>query len=140
MEEKTSWCLNSVIYCEVIYCSWLFIRLKQCLTRLLWHCFVNSGFRQKTNFAYYKYTVEVLKFIEKKRKANEIFSKNAMWQQVNKSKNTADKQHSTWSWLLLTTFARSDKKTAFLFRRNSNVNFWSFLLNHFDLCKILHKD
>ena len=42
---------------------------------LICHCFVNLGFHQKTNFAYYKYTVKVLKFLEKRRKANEIFSK-----------------------------------------------------------------
>ena len=123
--------------------AWLFMRSKQCLpklTRLLCHCFVNSGFCQKTNFAYYKYNVEVLKFMEKKRKANKNIFKNCTVRQVNKSKNTADKQHSPWSWLLLTTFARSNKKTAFLFWRKSNWNFWSFLLNHFDLCKILQKD
>ena len=76
--------LNSVIYCEVIYCEViycrsLFIHLKQCLpklTRLLCHCFVNSGFRQKTNFAIINiYTVEVLKFMEKKGRQMKYFQK-----------------------------------------------------------------
>ena len=76
--------LNSVIYCEVIYCEviycrWLFIHLKQCLpklTRLLCHCFVNSAFRQKTNFAIINiYTVEVLKFMEKKGRQMKYFQK-----------------------------------------------------------------
>ena len=56
-----------------------YICSKQCLpiklTRLLCHCFVNSDFPQKTNLAFYKYTVKVLKFMQKKRKANEMFSK-----------------------------------------------------------------
>ena len=43
--------------------------------RLLGHCFVNSGFRQKTSFAYYKYTVEVLKFMEKKGRQMKYFQK-----------------------------------------------------------------
>ena len=47
--RKTSWCLNSVIYCEVAYCSWLFVRSKLCLpiqrkTRSLCHCFVFRDF------------------------------------------------------------------------------------------------
>ena len=37
--------------------------------------FCELGISSKTNFAYYKYTVKVLKFLEKRRKANEIFSK-----------------------------------------------------------------
>ena len=46
-EGKNSWCLNSVICCEVVYCSWLFVHSKQCLplqrkARLLCPCFVNS--------------------------------------------------------------------------------------------------
>ena len=45
----------------------------------------------------------------KKRKAN-IFE-NCTCQQVNKAKNNADKQHSPRSWPLLTSFARSAKKT-----------------------------
>ena len=45
----------------------------------------------------------------KKRKAN-IFE-NCTCQQVDKAKNTADRQHSPRSWPLLTTFARSAKKT-----------------------------
>ena len=53
-------------------------------------------------------------FMEKKRKAIKYF-KNCTCQQVNKSKNTADKQHSP----------------TFLLRRNSNLNFWRFLLNYF---------
>ena len=53
---KTSWCLNRVNYFEVIYCRWLFTQSKQCLplqrkTKPLCHCFVNSGFPCKTNFA-----------------------------------------------------------------------------------------
>ena len=58
---------------------WLFICSKQCLpiklTRLLCQCFVNSGFPQKTNFAYYKYTVKVLKFMEKKGRQMKYFQK-----------------------------------------------------------------
>ena len=34
-----------------------------------------------------------------------------MCQQVNKAKNTADKQHSPRLWPLLTAFVRSDKKS-----------------------------
>jgi len=64
---------------------------------------VNSGFPHKTNFAY------ELIFIGHERKAN-IFE-NCMCQQVNKAKNTADKQHSPGFWLLLTAFVRSDKKS-----------------------------
>ena len=53
---KTSWCLNSVNYFEVIYCRWLFAHSKQCLplqrkTKPLCQCFVNSGFPCKINFA-----------------------------------------------------------------------------------------
>ena len=48
-QETTSWCLNSVIYCKVVYCSWHFVRSKLCLplqskTRPLCHCFLISGF------------------------------------------------------------------------------------------------
>ena len=48
--------INSVIYCEVVYCSWLFVRSKLCLpqqrkTRSLCHCFVILGFSRKTSFA-----------------------------------------------------------------------------------------
>ena len=32
---------------------------------------------------------------------------------------------------ILTAFARSNTKATFLVRRNSNLNFWRFLLNHF---------
>ena len=46
--------------------------------------------------------------MEKKRKAD-VFE-NCTCQQVNKAKNTADKQHSPRSWALLTEFARSNKK------------------------------
>ena len=46
--------------------------------------------------------------MEKKRKAD-VFE-NCTCQQVNKAKNTADKQHSPRSWALLTAFARSNKK------------------------------
>ena len=54
-QEKTSWCLNSVIYGEVVY--WLFVRSKLFLplqrrSRSLCHCFVISGFSRETNFAY----------------------------------------------------------------------------------------
>ena len=51
--------------------------------------------------------------MEKKRKAD-VFE-NCTCQQVNKAKNTADKQHSPRSWALLTAFARSNKKS-FSFR------------------------
>ena len=34
-----------------------------------------------------------------------------MCQQVNKAKNTADKQHSPQLWPLLTAFVRSEKKS-----------------------------
>ena len=35
--------------------------------------FCELGIHQKTNFAYYKYTVEVLKFMEKKRRQMKYF-------------------------------------------------------------------
>ena len=39
-----------------------------------------------------------------------IFQNCTQCQQVNKAKDTADKQHSPRSWPLLKAFARSDKK------------------------------
>ena len=65
------------------------------LSRLLLHCFVNSGFPRKTNFAYTQRLI-----YGEKRKAN-VFE-NCTCQQVNKAKNTAGKQHSPRSWPLLT--------------------------------------
>ena len=96
--------------------------------------FCELRIRQKTNFAYYKIILihcgSINIYGEKKEGKWNIF-KNCTWQQVNKSKNTADKQHSPWSWLLLTTFAKSNKKIGFLLRRNSNLNVWSFCFKPF---------
>ena len=92
-QEKTSWCLNSVNYCEAVYCSCLFVRLKLCLplqrkTRSFCHCFVISGSSHKTSFAC-KYKKLIY---GEKRKAN-IFE-NCTCQQVNNAKNIEDKQRS----------------------------------------------
>ena len=91
-QKKTSWCLNSVIYCEVVYCSWLFVRSKLCLpqqrkTRSLCHCFVISGFSRKTNFA------NKQKLIYGEKREVNIFE-NCTCQKVNKAKNFGDKQRS----------------------------------------------
>ena len=51
--------------------------------------------------------------MEKKKEGN-IFENCTQCQQVNKAKNTSDKQHSPRSWPLLKEFARSDKKKNFL--------------------------
>ena len=55
-QKRLPWCLNSVINCEVIYCSWLSYVQSNVFTTTeeneaaLFNCFVNSGFHHKTNF------------------------------------------------------------------------------------------
>ena len=57
-----------------------------------------------------------------------IFENFTQRQQVNKVKNTSDKQHSPRSWPLLKAFARSDKKILFhgeLTEANKALRFFS---------------
>ena len=55
-KKRLPWCLNNVIYCEVIYCSWLSYAQSNVFTTTeeneaaLFNCFVNLGFHHKTNF------------------------------------------------------------------------------------------
>ena len=55
-QKRLPWCLNSVIYCEVIYRSWLSYAQSNVFTTTeeneaaLFNHFVNSGFHHKTNF------------------------------------------------------------------------------------------
>ena len=66
--------------------------------------------------------------MEKKRKAS--ISKIVHASKLT-SQRTLQINNTPWLWVLLTAFARSNTKATFLLRRNSDLNFWRFLLNHF---------
>ena len=75
-----------------------------------------------------------------------FFPENCIRQQVNKTKNTTEKQRSTRSEPPLLAIARSDKATFFIWRVDRNIKFcissqmkinarfWQFLLNRW-CCK-----